>query len=147
MGDASLLQGSSAAIYSLLGWLFGRRQILVEANLPGPGLFAIDVVGELQYRHAIEIAAGGRTEEGCNEIVEATLILEDSNPHDDQALQVNILSRENARNYRRELAAAGHPEVTARCEAKIVGGRDRGPDDRGYFGVKLDLPPACDSRE
>lgn len=134
---------------SLLGWLFGRRQVLVEANLPGPGLFAIDVVGELQYQHAIEVAAGGRTEDGCNTLVDAILILDDSNPHDNQAVQVRIdgrvvgyLSRENARNYRRELGAIGHPTITARCQAKIVGGWDRGPDDRGYFGVKLDLPPA-----
>lgn len=134
---------------SLLGWLFGRRQILVEANLPGPGLFAIDVVGESQYQRAIEIAAGGRTEDGSNAIVEAILVLEDSNPYDDQAVQVRIggrvvgyLSRENARNYRRELAAIGHPKITTRCQAKIVGGWDRGPDDRGHFGVKLDLPPA-----
>ena len=26
------------------------------------------------------------------------------------------------------------------CSALIVGGWDRGPDDQGYFGIKLDLP-------
>ncbi len=133
----------------LFNWLKPKRNVTtkVDAFLPGPGDFAVEVVGESHYQSAIEAAAGGRTEDGCEHIVDAFLILEDSNPHDSKAVQVRIdgqvcgyLSRDNARQYRMQLKAVGLPNVSARCKAKIVGGWDRGPDDRGFFGVRLDLP-------
>ncbi len=133
----------------LFSWLFGGRgrTIHVDVMLPGPGDFAINVVGESNYQDAIEAAAGGRTEDGCDEVVDAVLVLEDSNPYDPKAVQILIngrvcgyLSREIARGYRKRLKEAGHPRSTASCQALIVGGWDRGPDDRGYFGVRLDLP-------
>ncbi len=133
----------------LFSWLTGKRQLpsQVDVFLPGPGDFGVEVVGESHYQPAIEDAAGGRTEESCEQIVDAFLVLEDSNPYDAKAVQVRIngqvcghLSRENARQYRMQLKAIGLPHVTARCKAMIVGGWDRGPDDRGFFGVRLDLP-------
>lgn len=132
-----------------LSWLAGQRSptARVDATLPGPGDFAIDVVGESRYQNALEIAAGGRTEDGCEKIVNAVLVLEDSNPHDPKAVHVLIggrvcgyLSREDARAYRTQLKKAGHPRITASCKAVIVGGWDRGGGDRGHFGVRLDLP-------
>jgi hypothetical protein len=75
------------------------------------------------------------------------LVLDDDNPYDSLAVRVEIrgcivghLSRENAREYRRQLKKAGHPALTASCKALIVGGWDRGGGDRGHFGVRLDLP-------
>ena len=54
---------------------------------------------------------------------------------------VGYLSRENARDYRDALRRAGHPRLArATCKANIRGGWDRGPDDRGHFGVWLDIP-------
>lgn len=123
------------------------RPLRVDAELPGPGEFAIEVVGESKFQDALERAAGGRTDESCEVMVEAVLVLEDSNPHDPKAVKVLIdgevcgyLDRQNARAYRRQLKKAGHPKITASCQAMIVGGWDRGPRDRGYFGVRLDLP-------
>lgn len=68
-------------------------------------------------------------------------------PYDNKAIRVDIqgetvgyLSRELARNFRERMKEAGHPGLTARCSAIIVGGWDRGGGDIGYFGVKIDLP-------
>src|SRR5512134_3582983 len=95
----------------------------MEIEIDGPGKFAVDVVGESQYQRVLEAAAG----EGA--LLFATLVLEDSNPYDDQAVAVHIdgrragyLSRANARLYRADLAAAGDPRLIVRCKARIVGG-------------------------
>jgi len=135
-----------------LSWFFGgtpepRVGPAPVANLPGPGAYALDIVGESRYQAALAHICGGRTEDGHNKIVQATLIHEDTNPHDNQAIRVDIegrtvgyLSRENARQYRQMLQKAGHPGITATCSAVIVGGWDRGDGDTGHFGVKLDIP-------
>lgn len=113
----------------------------MEIEITGPGAFAVDVVGVSQYQRVLEAAA----DEGA--IVSATLILEDSNPYDDQAVAVHLngerigyLSRANARFYRADLAAAGAERANVRCKAKIVGGFETQSGDRAHFGLKLDLP-------
>lgn len=113
----------------------------MEIELAGPGRFGVDVVGVSQYQRVLE-AAGDK-----GDIVIATLVLENSNPHDDQAVAVHIdgkragyLSRANARAYRADLAAAGTPNLTVRCAAKIVGGFETREGGRAHFGLKLDLP-------
>jgi len=113
----------------------------VEIELNGPGKFAVDVVGVSQYQRVIE-AAGEK-----GDVVMAMLVLEDSNPYDDQAVAVHLggqragyLSRANARAYRADLAAAGEPAATVRCKAKIVGGFETRDGARAHFGLKLDLP-------
>jgi len=118
-------------------------------DLPGPGTFQIEVVGESHYQRALERICGGRSEDGANKIVEATLILEDDNPYDDKAVRVDIdgqtvgyLPRSAARLYRRKLRKAGHARLTGKCSAVVRGGWDRGGSDRGHFGVWLDLPTA-----
>jgi hypothetical protein len=80
--------------------------------------------------------------------IDAVLILEDSNPHDANAVRIEIegeligyLSRDNARRYRADLAAAGQPRATVRCKARIVGGFETESGERAHFGVRLDLPP------
>lgn len=104
-------------------------------------------MGELTYQSALSAICGGRTEAGHRKIVVATLVHEDDNPHDNQAIRVDVgattvgyLSRANARRYRKKLREAGHPGITATCSAMIVGGWERGGGDKGDFGVKLDLP-------
>jgi hypothetical protein len=113
----------------------------MEVELEGPGTFGVDVVGVSQYQRVLESAG----EKG--DIVAATLVLEDSNPYDDQAVAIHIdgqragyLSRANARAYRADLAAAGTPDLTVRCKAKIVGGFETRDGARAHFGLKLDLP-------
>jgi hypothetical protein len=133
----------------LFDWLLRRFAPAPRAvgTIDGPDTYSVDVVGESHYQDALERICGGRSEEGADEVVRATLVFEDNNPHDNQAVRVDIngmtvgyLSRQNAREYRKQLKKAGHPGVVATCPAKIVGGWDRGQRDRGHFGVRLDLP-------
>jgi hypothetical protein len=116
-------------------------------EIPGPGKYAVNVVGVSQYQDALERVCGGRSEESAERIVKADLVPEDANPHDENAVRVDIagstagyLSRDNARHFRKNLSEAGVAGMTVRCSAKIVGGWDKGPRDRGHFGVRLDLP-------
>jgi|CXWL01.1.fsa_nt_gi hypothetical protein len=127
----------------------------MEIELQGPGDFAVDVVGESRRQDALTAIVqhhgrGGRS--GRTLIVDALLILDDENPHDANAVRVEIdgalvgyLNRENARRYRADLVAAGTPSVTVRCRARIVGGFETSSGDRASFGVRLDLPPMAAS--
>lgn len=133
----------------LLSWPFGgeSQQSIPIVSLKGPGTYSLEVVGESHYQSALDSICGGRTEDGHDMIVEARLIHEDDNPYDDKAIRVEIngetvgyLNRANARQYRKKLNKAGYPGMDAICSAKIVGGWDRGGDDKGHFGVRLDVP-------
>ena len=113
----------------------------------GPGTYSIEVVGESYYQKNLERICGGRTEEGHRLEVDAFLVLEDDNPHDRKAVRIDVLGgtvgyldRRTARSFRKQLAKIGFAGGVAKCSGIIVGGWDRGGGDRGYFGVKLDLP-------
>ncbi|WP_435005141.1 hypothetical protein P12x_003034 [Tundrisphaera lichenicola] len=117
------------------------------AMLNGPGKYAVDVVGESNYLANFERIFGKRGEDGVDETVEAGLVLEDSNPKDNQAVKVEIqgrtvgyLDRKTARSYRERLAEMNIGKPALRCSARVRGGWDRGVSDKGDFGVKLDLP-------
>ncbi len=112
-----------------------------------PGRYNVDMVGESRYQRALEQICGGRTRQSRRLEAVAQLVLETNDPHDARAVRVEIqghtvgyLDRETARNFRKQLAEAGVTEGSVTCDAVIVGGWDRGGGDRGYFGVKLDLP-------
>lgn len=116
-------------------------------KISGPKTYEVEVVGESHYQRALEKICGGRSEEGTEMYVEATLVLEDSNHYDNKAVRIDIqgmpvgyLPRQSAREYRKRLKEAGHTQLTGICGAAIRGGWDRGGGDRGYFGVWLDLP-------
>lgn len=113
----------------------------MEIEIAGPGAFAVEVVGVSRRQDVLERVAA----EGA--IVEALLVLDDDNPHDPAAVAVRIdgelvgyLSREKARLYRADLAAAGAGRATVRCTAKIVGGFETASGGRAHFGLRLDLP-------
>ncbi len=137
----------------LFSWLFGSDKgsssvtMQVADITNGPGTYSIDVVGESHYQEALESVCGGRTEDSQRLKVEAFLVPEDENPHDPKAVCVYIqeqtvghLERETARSFREQMAKIGASRRAVKCDAIIVGGWDRGGGDRGYFGVKLDLP-------
>ncbi len=116
--------------------------------LPGPGAFSVVVVGASNYQPAIEAAASTRKKGARTVTMDAVLVLEDSNPYDSFAVQVQIagktvgyLKREVARRYRAVLEAAGYPRVVVRCKARIVGGFETRKGEPAHFGVRLDLPP------
>ncbi len=139
----------------LFSWLFGsdKRSSITKMQVAditnGPGTYNVDVVGESHYQKALERICGGRTENSQRLVVEAFLVLEDDNPHDSKAVRIFIqdktvgyLDRETARSFRKQIGGIRMTGVAAKCSAIIVGGWDRGGGDRGYFGVKLDLPTA-----
>lgn len=102
------------------------------------------VVGESHYQDVIESICGGRKPDGEDLVVDASLVPEDANPYDSNAVKVVVqgktvgyLSRPSARRFRERFAKAGVSVVT--CKARIRGGWDRGPDDRGNYGVALNL--------
>ena len=135
--------------YALYRYLFRRSPAgsVAVGRLRGPELFEAPIVGESKYQKALEQICGGRTTDSAEKYVDATLVLEDSNPYDDKAVRIHIdgktvgyLSRADARSYRQRLEEAGHRQLVGICAAVIRGGWDRGSGDRGHFGVWLDLP-------
>jgi hypothetical protein len=114
-----------------------RPKIRPPDNAP----FSIPVVGESNYQEALEGFCGGRSPDGSDRECEADLIPEDDNRYDANAVRVEIggrtvgyLARPDAEDYRRLYRSRA-----MRCPAVIRGGWDRGPTDRGAFGVYVDL--------
>lgn len=122
--------------------------VSIEAPfIAGPSTFQVGVVGESFYEASFAELCGQRTLEGVRVPATAMLQLQDDNPHDRQAVAVFIgghpvghLSRAHARAFRRSVRYGKLSEFeTFECIALIVGGWDRGEDDFGNYGVKLDL--------
>lgn len=114
---------------------------LSAVYLKGDGRFRMPVVGESFYEQAFLELCGPRTPLGYAKVVHAALIPETDNRHDTKAVRVEVegkrvgyLSRSMARRYRQRFGRR-----TVYCRAKIIGGWDRGGDDTGNFGVRLDL--------
>jgi len=141
-----------AAAY--IGWkilirVTSRPAPAIDGHLHGDGSYSFEVVGERSYQRDIESICGAPNHDGYNVEKTALLILEDDNPHDNQAVMVTIdgtivgyLPRDLARQYRRRLAEAKKPYALCSCPALIRGGWNRGKGDKGPFGVVLDLPNA-----
>ena len=137
-----------------MGWLaglFGRKASVQSAPrlLENKG-YNRNVVGESYHHEALLQIAGGYSRSGCEIENQATLRLDDANPHDANAVGVWIagqrvghLSREDAVSFRQAL-----PEVAeARCGAKITGGWRTNQHDVGDFEVRLRAkwPPKIES--
>lgn len=110
------------------------------------GAYAVEVVGESNYQRALEQICGGRSRDGVEKYVTAVLVLEDTNHYDENAVRVDIsgstvgyLSRHTAKAYRKQLATRATSSQSIECPALIRGGWDRGRNDKGHFGVRLDL--------
>ncbi|MGD9980236.1 MAG: HIRAN domain-containing protein [Hyphomonadaceae bacterium] len=119
----------------------------MEIRIDGPGTFAVDVVGVSRRQDTLAAIVERHRRSGRTVTVDAMLVLEDSNPHDANAVRVEIdgeligyLSRDNARRFRADLAAAGQPRASVRCKARIVGGFETASGERAHLGVRLDLP-------
>jgi hypothetical protein len=110
------------------------------------GRYEVDIVGESHYQGALARIVGGKTRDSAEHECMATLVLEDSNPFDSNAVRIDIegqqvgyFPRADAKVYRGVLARAGTPRATLQVPALIVGGWKRGPKNEGSFGVKLDM--------
>ena len=116
------------------------------AKWEGDGRFETLVVGESHYQDALEAICGPRCEEGEDREVTATLICDDANSFDANAVRVDIdgrtvghLSRDSAALYRAHLREKGFGKSPATCTARITGGWARGPRGAGHYGVAPDV--------
>lgn len=139
---------------SLFSWLFnGRRRASIFTIQPvayitnGPHTYAVDVIGESRHQKALKNICGSRAKRSHRLQVEAYLVPKDNDPRDSKAVHVYIQNKSvgyvdsyTARRFRKQMAMAGMKNTIAKCRAIIVGSWDRGPQDRGHFAVKLDLP-------
>lgn len=107
--------------------------------------YNVDAVGEMQWQDNLSAITGGRCEEGHNCHFPAQLILDNSS-RDPNAIGVMIdhhavgwLPAEMSANLRSMLLQLNPQDKPVTCKAKVIGGWDRGRNDRGYFGVKLSL--------
>jgi hypothetical protein len=110
------------------------------------GEYPLACVGESHYQGALRGICGGRSAEGVDQVVNAVLCLEDTNPYDSEAVRVDVegvtvgyLSRQDARAYRTLLSTVGYSDALE-CRGVIRGGWDRGANDRGNYGIWLDVP-------
>lgn len=118
----------------------------MDTELLGPCTFSFGIVGASRYQGNLSKLAGGRKRKSADLLITALLVVEDGNPHDKNAVRVDVngltvgyLDRDNAREYRRLLASKGHNGDGLGCAARIVGGWYKSDDDQGHFGVRLDL--------
>lgn len=125
------------------GLLKIRGSLVTTMSIDGDGEYDLEVVGESYYQDALVRIAGPHTEDGRRVKVSAVLYLEPDNPHDRNAIRVEIngatvghVSRELAPELRKELisqgARSGH---RIGVDAIIVGGRIG-----ESYGVWLDVP-------
>ena len=126
------------------GYREGRNESPAgQPTIAGTGDFATEVVGESHYQGNLLALCGSRAPDGVHKYFVATLVPEDANPHDPKAVRVDIesktvgyLARPVARVWREKNGS----QRSLRCKAVVRGGWDRGADDKGHFGVWLDLP-------
>jgi hypothetical protein len=107
----------------------------------------LEIVGESHYQRHLKKLSGGYSKDGSRTKVIAELHYENKNPHDNQAIRVDInrktvgyLSREDARFYRKRIRKTGHEGIIIACNAVIVGGKKLGLLNKTNFGAWLDLP-------
>lgn len=119
-------------------------------KIEGEGAFDVDIVGESHYQDALDAIAGPKCPEGVDHECEAILVPEASNPHDPNAVRVEIeectvgyLPREFAKLWRGMLTRTGRSGEPIIVDAMIVGGwrRERrdGSVTEGLYSVKLDI--------
>ncbi|MBL9092235.1 MAG: hypothetical protein JNL96_13500 [Planctomycetaceae bacterium] len=140
-----------------MGWwdfFFGsrRRGGASEANVVDDARYRLPVVGVSAYQRHLRRICGGRKEDGAHHATQAVLTPEPGNPHDANAVKVEIdgetigyLSRRDAFLYTARIKHGTLSPEPLKCDALIKGGWDRGEEDVGLFGVRLAVdfrPPA-----
>jgi hypothetical protein len=141
----------------LINWIFGKKPDLDEINqsdavsltvariAPGRG-FTLDLVGESHHQGELDSICGGKCEDGYRAECTAQLYFTDNNPHDLNAIGVMVdgkpvgfLPRDVTEQLRADILRINPDRRPVTCNAKIVGGWDRGDGDEGHYGVKLSL--------
>lgn len=145
-------------LVAVVFWFFRpRKRQAATGDAPAPepafdwpeiGGFEVEVTGESHYQSALQAIAGVHGDDAVELETKALLVPDDGNPYDDKAVkvlvqgrQVGHLSREDARSYRRRLAAKKQGAVAAQCGAMVMGGFIGRDGKRASYGVRLDLKP------
>jgi HIRAN domain-containing protein len=116
------------------------------AWLDGDGNFNLEIVGESHHQRAFEEICGPRTEKGENRFVTATLILDNTNRYDNNAVRVEVegktvgyLSRSAASTFRTRLQNERVTAPNFTCKANIRGGWSRENQKSSMFSIYLDV--------
>jgi len=104
------------------------------------GGFPTEVKGESHYQEHLEEIFAEDYE------TEATLILDNFNEYDENAVEVEVewgtagyLSRSDAKKYRKAIAKLGYPDAVGVCGCKFIGGYEKDDGKIASIGVVLDL--------
>ncbi len=115
---------------------------------PALNEYDFEVVGESNYQDVLKTLRGNLDDPAMDGIGTAILVPEDTNPHDNQAVKVTVqgftigyLSREDARSFRRRLAAKKLGMVPSSCGLLITGGYMLEDGSQAFFGAQLDMKP------
>lgn len=110
--------------------------------------FEMEVTGESHHQRALKALAGDHGDEAARQEVVATLVPDDANPYDINAVRVEIggqlvgyVPREDAPVYRERLKECAGAVVAATCGAIVMGGFIGRDGDRASYGVRLDIAP------
>lgn len=121
-------------------------------NVAAPYFWPVDeghthVAGTRHHQAALKVIAGNHGNTRAELYCIALLVPEPDNPHDAQALRVDIngstvgyLPREHAAGFRKRLARKQMDTVTTQCAARVWGGFDRNNAPIDY-GVDLFIKP------
>lgn len=112
-----------------------------KSEIKSEDSYDFEIVGEASYQSELKQIAGSNPD-GVEYYCTATLRAEPSNKYDPNAIKVVIEGKTVGYISRRETSLV-HPHLrrgSLTCDAVVVGGWHRGDDDRGHYGVKLDLP-------
>ncbi|MPZ57493.1 MAG: hypothetical protein GEU91_13530 [Rhizobiales bacterium] len=117
-----------------------------SAYIAGDGGYVIEVVCGSRHQDALEWLVRGRTEDPTDYACAALLVHEPENPFDPNAVSVTIqgvrvgfLPPEEAAGMVAAMEQWGFDRAT--CDAVIEGGWYHSADDKGDFGVRLDMNP------
>lgn len=120
--------------------MFGRKQAtLIESDK------ARQVVGTSHYQDALRKVAGKKTKEGVDVATIAALVPHPSNPHDRNAVSVQVdgniigyLSADYAANVQPHLQAFRKKTKThIAVNARITGGWKQSRKDQGNYGARV----------
>lgn len=108
----------------------------------------ISVVGEQFYQANLVRLVGDHGSKSVHLPVTALIAPENDNPHDDKAVgiwidgyRVGYLDRDDARSFRRRLAAKKLSNQATACSGVVMGGFIRDNGQRASYGVQLFIKP------
>ena len=137
-----------------MGLKDGKRQVQrVSPAVPvhhWPTLeeFAFDIVGESNYQPTLKALRGDPDDPAMDGIGTALIVPENDNSYDNQAVKVMVqnltigyFAKEDARSFRKRLAAMKLGTSVTSCGVQITGGHTLRNGETAHFGARLDIKP------